>query len=121
MASIQPHEVTQILPLRKRHSRAQDWHKQRVAYSTWCRSVSKISVVVVDDLELPSTVIHLPWWFPGAGFKKDAGMWKRKLDRCRDEPYEAVKRSLVRIVLHHYPSPNASQGSIRKKTGLFLR
>ncbi|KAH9995638.1 CyP450 monooxygenase [Russula compacta] len=39
-------------------------------------------------------LIHLPWWFPGAGFKKDASMWKRKLERCRDEPYKAVKRSL---------------------------
>ncbi|KAI0247647.1 cytochrome P450 [Lactifluus subvellereus] len=38
--------------------------------------------------------MHLPWWFPGACFKKDTDMWKRKLDRCRDEPYEAVKRAL---------------------------
>jgi hypothetical protein len=38
------------------------------------------------------TVIQLPWWFPGAGFKKDADMWKRKVDRCREEPYEAVKK-----------------------------
>ncbi|KAH9963101.1 cytochrome P450 [Lactifluus volemus] len=39
-------------------------------------------------------LIHLPWWFPGASFKKDAEMWKRNLDRCRDEPYEAVKKAL---------------------------
>ncbi|KAI0306200.1 hypothetical protein B0F90DRAFT_1697013, partial [Multifurca ochricompacta] len=38
--------------------------------------------------------MRLPWWFPGAGFKKDADMWKRKMDLCRDEPYEAVKRAL---------------------------
>ncbi|KAH8987086.1 cytochrome P450 [Lactarius hatsudake] len=38
--------------------------------------------------------IHFPWWFPGAGFKKDAETYKRKLNQCRDEPYEAVKRAL---------------------------
>ena len=26
-------------------------------------------------------------------------MYKRKLNQCRDVPYEAVKRALVRIVL----------------------
>ncbi|KAI9442828.1 cytochrome P450 [Lactarius psammicola] len=38
--------------------------------------------------------IHFPWWFPGAGFKKDADTYRHKLDRCRDMPYEAVKRAL---------------------------
>ncbi|KAI9439721.1 cytochrome P450 [Lactarius indigo] len=38
--------------------------------------------------------IYFPWWFPGAGFKKDAHIYKRKLDQCRDIPYEAVKRAL---------------------------
>ena len=52
----------------------------------------------MGDLEL-GTVIHFPWWFPGAGFKKDADMYKRKLYQCRDMPYEAVKRALVRMVL----------------------
>ena len=30
-------------------------------------------------------------------------MWKRNIEQCRDGLYEAVKRSLVRIVLHQYP------------------
>jgi hypothetical protein len=50
------------------------------------------------DLILLGTVIHFPSWFPGAGFKKDANMYKRKLNHCRDLPYEFVKTALVRIV-----------------------
>ncbi|KAH9998932.1 cytochrome P450 [Russula vinacea] len=40
------------------------------------------------------SVIHLPWWFPGAGLKKEAETWKRNVERCRDGLYEAVKRTL---------------------------
>ena len=54
----------------------------------------------MGDLALLGTVIYFPWWFPGAGFKKDADMYKRKLNQCRDVPFDAVKRALVRIVLH---------------------
>jgi hypothetical protein len=46
--------------------------------------------------------MQLPWWFPGAGFKREAKTWKRNIERCRDGLYEAVKRTLVRIVLHQY-------------------
>jgi hypothetical protein len=41
----------------------------------------------------------LPWWFPGAGFKKEAKTWKRNMERCRDGLYETVKKQLVRILL----------------------
>ena len=52
-----------------------------------------------DDLVFLGTVIHFPSWFPGAGFKKDADMHKRRLNHCRDLPYEIVKKELVRSVL----------------------
>lgn len=39
-------------------------------------------------------LIHLPWWFPGAGFKKEAKTWKRNIERCRDGLYETVKKQL---------------------------
>ena len=51
------------------------------------------------DLELLGIVIHFPSWFPGAGFKKDADTYRRKLDQSRDTPHEAVKKALVRMVL----------------------
>ncbi|KAF8269896.1 cytochrome P450 [Lactarius quietus] len=38
--------------------------------------------------------IHFPWWFPGAGFKKNVNAYKRKLNGCRDAPYEIVNRAL---------------------------
>jgi hypothetical protein len=44
----------------------------------------------------------MPWWFPGAGFKKEAKTWKRNMERCRDELYETVKKQLVRNLLHLY-------------------
>jgi hypothetical protein len=55
------------------------------------------SPVILTEL---SPVIHLPWWFPGAGFKKEAGTWKHKMNRCRDEVFGIVKKKLVRIVPH---------------------
>ncbi|KAI0267813.1 cytochrome P450 [Gloeopeniophorella convolvens] len=39
-------------------------------------------------------LVHMPWWFPGAGFKKDAPMWARKINLCRDAPYEDVRRAI---------------------------
>jgi cytochrome P450 len=38
--------------------------------------------------------IHLPWWFPGASFKKDAVTYKRRLDQSRDLLHEAVEKAL---------------------------
>ena len=53
----------------------------------------------MGDIELLGTDIYLPWWFPGASFKKDADMYKRRLDQSRDSLHEATKRALVRIFL----------------------
>lgn len=46
--------------------------------------------------------MHLPWWFPGAGFKKEAKPWRCNIERCRDGLYETVKKQLVRLLLHLY-------------------
>jgi hypothetical protein len=43
---------------------------------------------------LVPSLMQLPWWFPGAGFKREAKTWKRNIERCRDGLYEAVKRTL---------------------------
>lgn len=37
---------------------------------------------------------HIPSWFPGAQFKRDAKRWKSHVDRMKDEPWKAVKQSL---------------------------
>ncbi|KAF8269892.1 CyP450 monooxygenase [Lactarius quietus] len=38
--------------------------------------------------------IHLPWWFPGAGFKKEAETYKHRLDQSRETLHEAAKKAL---------------------------
>ena len=57
----------------------------------------------MSNIEPLWTDIHLPWWFPGASFKKDAVMYKRRLDQSHDNLHEAAKRALVRIVLQLLP------------------
>ncbi|KAI0635125.1 cytochrome P450 [Trametes polyzona] len=36
----------------------------------------------------------LPMWLPGAGFKRDAAIWKAKLVNCADKPFEWIKECL---------------------------
>lgn len=38
----------------------------------------------------PCLVRHLPDWFPGAGFKRNAAIWKKKIEEFVDEPYGFV-------------------------------
>ncbi|KAG2034690.1 cytochrome P450 [Suillus americanus] len=39
---------------------------------------------------------HLPMWFPGASFKRNAQIWKEKMEEFADRPYEFVKNEIVR-------------------------
>lgn len=45
-----------------------------------------------------SSVKHVPDWFPGAGFKKTAKLYRQTAVQLRDGPYEAVKQQVVRNV-----------------------
>jgi hypothetical protein len=38
---------------------------------------------------------HLPLWFPGAGFKRQAIGWRKAVYEMVDVPFDAVKRALV--------------------------
>jgi hypothetical protein len=38
---------------------------------------------------------HLPLWFPGAGFKRQAVEWRKAVHEMVDVPFDAVKRALV--------------------------
>jgi hypothetical protein len=42
---------------------------------------------------------YLPSWMPGAGFKKKARVWKKKMEDFVDRPYEYVKNSMVSVRL----------------------
>ncbi|KAG1732839.1 cytochrome P450 [Suillus lakei] len=37
---------------------------------------------------------HLPLWFPGASFKRNAAIWKAKMEEFVDRPYEFVKSEI---------------------------
>ena len=42
-------------------------------------------------------VVSMPWWFPGAGFKKEAQTeWVPHVRAALNVPYEAVKRQMAR-------------------------
>lgn len=38
---------------------------------------------------------YLPSWFPGAAFKRNASLWKAKMEESVDKPYEYVKTTMV--------------------------
>ena len=40
-------------------------------------------------------VEHVPEWMPGAGFKRQARIWRRITDRMYEEPFRVVKDALV--------------------------
>jgi hypothetical protein len=40
--------------------------------------------------------MHLPWWFPGASFKKEAETLAPHIDDMVNKPYQTVKDALVR-------------------------
>ncbi|KAH9853884.1 cytochrome P450 [Lenzites betulinus] len=40
-------------------------------------------------------LIHVPAWFPGAGFKKIAAEWRKTLDEMCDQPYDFVKQQVA--------------------------
>ena len=42
------------------------------------------------------TVKHIPSWFPGAQFKRDAEVWKSKMEAFVNEPYDFTKQQMVR-------------------------
>lgn len=42
-----------------------------------------------------SVVKHLPMWFPGAEFKRNAIVWKAKMEEFVNKPYEEVKQRMV--------------------------
>ena len=42
-------------------------------------------------------VIHMPSWFPGAGFKRTARKWRPIVDNALQTAYDKVKGDLVSV------------------------
>lgn len=38
---------------------------------------------------------YLPSWFPGSGFKRNATIWREKIEEFANKPYESFKTDLV--------------------------
>lgn len=47
-------------------------------------------------LHILYTVIHLPEWLPGMGFKRTARLWAAKTASLCDKPYAFVQHQIVR-------------------------
>ncbi|KAG1781104.1 cytochrome P450 [Suillus placidus] len=43
---------------------------------------------------------HIPLWFPGASFKRNAQIWKAKMEEFVDRPYEFVKNEIKKGTAH---------------------
>ena len=37
----------------------------------------------------------MPWWFPGAGFKRNEGMYCKKVVGCIEKPFAVVEMAVV--------------------------
>ncbi|KAI0635124.1 cytochrome P450 [Trametes polyzona] len=65
---------------------------------------------------------HLPGWFPGAGFKRKATVWRAKLEECADLPFQWVKEAMKKgtaipcyctnLLAESEAAANAQAGSI---------
>ncbi|EJF64522.1 cytochrome P450 [Dichomitus squalens LYAD-421 SS1] len=40
-------------------------------------------------------LVHIPAWFPGAGFKKTAAAWRATLEQMCEDPYNLVKQQIA--------------------------
>lgn len=38
---------------------------------------------------------HLPSWFPGAGFKRKAALWKAQIEHTANAPFAWTKAKMV--------------------------
>lgn len=54
-------------------------------------------------------VKYLPDWFPGAGFKRNAVIWKKKIEEFVDKPYQFV---LDERVYHSSPVSHAANSCL---------
>ncbi|KAN0135349.1 Cytochrome P450 [Lactarius tabidus] len=56
--------------------------------------------------------MHLPWWVPGASFKKEAEKWAPHIDEMVNKPYQTVKDALVRQFSDVYGSIQAKGAAV---------
>jgi hypothetical protein len=55
------------------------------------------TLYVIQDTDQRKIVRYVPAWFPGAGFKRTATLWREKTMKLVNLPYEMVKSDMVRL------------------------
>jgi hypothetical protein len=53
------------------------------------------SQIHLRDIYAIYAVRHIPTWFPGAAFKRNALKWKAKLEDFVNKPYDFTKKNMV--------------------------
>ena len=64
------------------------------------RGVDIFSLIMVPGrylVEAIPTLRHIPAWFPGAQFKRDANVWKKEISALLHEPFAITLDQLVCI------------------------
>ena len=55
------------------------------------------SIVGYRISDATPTVKHVPAWFPGASFKRQAAEWKKATDAMVERPFKAVRNAIVSL------------------------
>ena len=94
-----PKMTSSLISLRTSWSSSQMKYSQEAVFGLSTSFLSVSCAIPESPLSLISrfsAVRHLPSWFPGAGFKRKAAVWKKEVERLVDEPFEYVEKMMAR-------------------------
>ena len=57
----------------------------------------KVETIELEPFLNHGLVKHIPSWFPGAGFKRQAKVWRGLISEFVNEPFDKVKANMVRF------------------------
>lgn len=69
---------------------------QLAEYCVWLLSNKIASSGGIWPVDVFPLLKHIPSWFPGMAFKRNAVKWKTSMQEFIDKPFEYVQESLVR-------------------------
>lgn len=77
---------------------------QLAEYCVWLLSNKIASSGGIWPVDVFPLLKHIPSWFPGMAFKRNAVKWKTSMQEFIDKPFEYVQESLVRkFILYAQP------------------
>lgn len=81
--------LTYGLPVQRQNDPLVSFAEQGFTEITGSAGPGKYLVNIIAPLK------YIPEWMPGAGFKQEAKMIRKRLDRLMEEPYEATRDTVV--------------------------